>query len=259
MFSKHLCSHIGYLLRLRILQELEVLTGALKRNSGRHEFDCDTDPAILRRLTRSEFKTLRETGAIPYSGAVAILVVPPVNRDPKTKLRPQLSREPEIPSSEPSTSPESSYKKALLPLSDLHHVSVPEQGMEHPLGSPLFTFLPNACVPLYNGITMFPSPPHRAALHKLLTELLDIERQFRGTRLGSPTVNREERVRAKGDAKASHAFLLLSNEQTVKRADTAALAIALWRLRMWEGDTCVDKAEGWEIGKNWRVEQTNRI
>lgn len=262
-FSKHLCSHISYLLRLRVLQELDVLIDILKRNRSRSEFGADADPTILRRLTRSEFKTLRETGVIPYSDAVAVLVVPPVNRDPRTKLRPQPSREPEIPSSDSSTAPDLIRKKALPPLSKLHHVSAPEGalklGVDQSLEIPFSMFLPHACIPQYNAVTMFPSPPHRAVLHKLLVGLLDVERHFRGTHPEMTSASRKGSGRAKGDAKGSHAFLLVSNEQTVKRADSAALAIALWRLRMWEGDAFADKAEGWEIGKNWRIEQSNRM
>lgn len=260
-FSKHLCSHISYLLRLRVLQELEVLIDALKQNRGRIEFDAGANPTILRRLTRSEFKTFRGTGIVAYPDAVAVLVVPPVNRDPRTNLRPRPSQEPEIPSSESSSLLNSVHKKALPPLSSLHYVSDPEGVLDHPPEAPFSTFLPNARVPLYNGVTMFPSPPHRAALHKSLTELLDVERHFRGARLTSEmrSTSREDFQRAKGDTKGSHAFLLLSNEQTVRRADTAALAIALWRLRMWEGDTFADNIEGWEIEKEWRIEQCNRL
>jgi len=254
-FSKHLCAHISYLLRLRVLQELEVLIDALKRSRGRIEFDADADPTILRRLTRSEFKTFRETGIIPYPDAAAVVIVPPVNRNPRTKLRPRPSQEPEIPSSESSVPPNPMHKNALPPLSSLHYVSASEgaseQGVDHSLDIPFSTYLPNARVPWYNGLAMFPSPPHRAALHKLLTELLNVERHFRGSHPISEvrTPIREEFDRARGDAKGSHAFLLVSNEQTVKRADTAALAIALWRLRMWEGDAFVSEVEGWEARK----------
>ena len=47
--------------------------------------------------------------------------------------------------------------------------------------------------------------------------------------------------RSLGDQKASHAFLLCSDAETCRRADAAATAIALWRVRMWEGS-------GWEEG-----------
>jgi len=45
--------------------------------------------------------------------------------------------------------------------------------------------------------------------------------------------------RAHGDQKASHAFLLSSDADTLMRVDTVPLAIALWRIRIWEG-------AGWE-------------
>lgn len=235
----------------------------LKENQGRIKFDAAMDATILRRLTRSEFQTFRETGIIPYPDAVAVLVVPPVNRDPSTNLRPRPSQKPEIPSGESDAPANTMHKKALPLLSSLHYVSNPEGApeLEHSLDTPLSTFLPNARVPWYNGLTMFPSPPHRAAFHKSLTELLEVERHFRGTRLTSEvrTTRREELGGTKGDTKGSHAFLLISNEQTVRRADTAALAIALWRLRMWGGDAFTDQDKGWEVGKEWRVEQSNRL
>lgn len=251
-------------MRLRVLQELEVLIDTLKGNRSQIDFNPDADPTILRRLTRSEFKTFRETGLIPYPDAVTVLVVPPVNRNPGTKLRPPPSQDPEIPPSESDTPADTMHKKPLPPLSSLHYVSVPdamEHGTEHSLDIPFSTFLPNARVPWYNGLTMFASPSHRAALHKLLTELLDVERHFRGTLLTShgKTTSRGEFQRAKGDAKGSHAFLLVSNEQTVKRADTAALAIALWRLRMWEGDAFAGQVEGWEVGQEWRIKQITEL
>jgi len=211
-----------------------VLIDALKPTRGRLGFDAGADPTILRRLTRSEFKTFRETGVIPYSDAVAVLVVPPVNRDPRTKVRPRPSHEPDLPSSD--SPPNVVHKKPLPPLSSLHDVSGPGDQGEVPFS----TILPNARVPRYNGLAMFPFPPHRAAFHTSLMELLDMERRFRGTR-PTPEVGTE---RAKGDAKGSHAFLLMSNEQTMKRADTAGLAIALWRLRMWEGDAFAGREWG---------------
>ncbi|KAF8558846.1 hypothetical protein OG21DRAFT_1503806 [Imleria badia] len=260
--SKHLCAHISYLLRLRVLQELEVLIDTLKGSRGRVKFDAAADATILRRLTRSEFKTFRQTGIIPYPDAVAVLVVPPVNRDPRTNMRPRPSQEPEIPSSESHASADTMHKKALPPLSSLHCVSTPEGALEQDtLEIPFSTFMPNARVPWYNGLAMFPSPLHRATFHKSLTELLDVERHFRGTRptLEVGTTSTEEPGRAKGDTKGSHAFLFVSNEETVKRGDTAALAVALWRLRMWEGDAFADQVEGWEVGKEWRIEQSNRL
>jgi len=50
---------------------------------------------------------------------------------------------------------------------------------------------------------------------------------------------------AQGDDKASHAYVLFSDTRNVKRADPAAAAAALWRVRMWEG-------AGWEDKKGWQ-------
>ncbi|KZP31418.1 hypothetical protein FIBSPDRAFT_944955 [Athelia psychrophila] len=54
-----------------------------------------------------------------------------------------------------------------------------------------------------------------------------------------PTKDRKEDPWTRGDKKASHAFLLCADEKTANRADMTAVAIALWRIRMWEG-------AGWE-------------
>ncbi|KAF8842224.1 hypothetical protein BDN67DRAFT_947884, partial [Paxillus ammoniavirescens] len=255
VFSKHLCTRISYLLRLRILQELDVIIDALKlKPILRTGLDATSDAMILRRLNRSEFKAFRETGQIPYPDATAVLVVPPLNRDLKT-------REPIFPSAGPSDPPTTVYKKSLPPLSTLHDVTVSGNAGEEVddiAEISLSTFLPSARVPLYNGIAMFPSPPHRAALHNALCKLLDRERHFRGMYSASDK-SRGEFRRAKGDEKGSHAFLLTSNERTVRRADTVPLAIALWRLRMWEGNAFTGEGEGWEIGNEWRTDYAKRL
>ncbi|KIK96954.1 hypothetical protein PAXRUDRAFT_825441 [Paxillus rubicundulus Ve08.2h10] len=250
VFSKHLCTHISYLLRLRILQELDVLINALKLNPfPRPELNATPDATILRRLRRSEFKAFRETAQLPHPGAVAVLVVPPLNSDSKT-------REPDFPFAELSDPPATVHKKPLPPLSTLHNVIASRNAGEEVndiAEISLSTFLPSARVPLYNGIAMFPSPPHRAALYNALCKLLDRERHFRGMCSASDKGHGEFK-HAKGDKKGSHAFLLTSNVQTVRRADTVPLAIALWRLRMWEGDAFTGEGEGWEIGNEWRIE-----
>jgi len=46
---------------------------------------------LIRRLTRAEWKSIKSTGVIPYGNAVAVVVAPPLNRDPTTKMRPQTS------------------------------------------------------------------------------------------------------------------------------------------------------------------------
>ena len=115
----------------------------------------------------------------------------------------------------------------------------------------LSTILPQAKVPLYNGLALFPRREQRASCYNLLTGILDIERQARHKQYlkakGRECLDDDSqshpkvRQRARNDAKGSHAFLLRSNAATLLRADTVPLAIALWRLRLWEG-------QGWDLG-----------
>ena len=73
----------------------------------------------------------------------------------------------------------------------------------------------------------------------ILGEILDVERSVRW-KTNATSDNKHH------DA-PSHAFILFSNARTVVRADTVPLAIALWRVRMWEG-------EGFEESK-WHAKE----
>ncbi|KAH7887869.1 hypothetical protein F5I97DRAFT_910011 [Phlebopus sp. FC_14] len=244
-------AQISYLLRLRILQEIELLTRRLSCN----QINGGQDATILRRLTRAEFKTFRKTGLVPCVDAVAILVVPPVNRDPTTKVRPQPSREPIVPPNQSDPPVLKTGGRTPLPLSTLHRIEQINDDEDLMLSN----HMPAARVPLYNGFAMFPSAPQRTTLHKSLCELLQAERRSRRRGPSSAPVQGDswESKRASGDRKASHAFLLISSERTVKRADSAPLAIALWRLRMWEGDAFDSwDGGGWEVGSEWRMQYT---
>lgn len=249
IFHKLLATQIGHSLRLRIIQELHLLGETLSRTS-RHK---DKAATILRRLTRQEFRDLRKTGAVPHQDAIAVMVVPPVNRVPSTGKRPIASIEPEIPSNDQIIpNPSYSHCKGRLPLSTLHRVQcdLPEEE-----GHPFSSLLPTARVPLYNGSTMFPSAPQRAMLHKALCKILGAERRScLGQSANGSDGNRPRRSISNSE-RGSHAFLLISNERTAKRADSAALAIALWRLRMWEGDAHQDQvcSGGWEVDGEWRM------
>ncbi|KAI6047309.1 hypothetical protein EDC04DRAFT_610212 [Pisolithus marmoratus] len=249
IFHKLLATQIGYLLRLRIIQELRSLEERISRGSRHNEKEA----TILRRLTRAEFKDLRETGAIPHRDAIAVVVVPPVNRDRITGKKPAASIEPEIPSDDqvmPSVS--DSHCKVQVPLSTLHQVQghLPEEG-EHSFSN----LVPLARVPLYNGLTMFPSAPQRSMLHKALCKVLDAERRSRLGQSSADSDSNRQRKSTPNSKRGSHAFLFISNERTVQRADSAALAVALWRLRMWEGDAYQNLvcSGGWEVDGEWRM------
>ena len=75
----HLVDQIGHVLRVRVLQELELLADEMDRNSHHHWHDGIKPSApttILRRLTREEFQSVRETGVVSYPNALAVLVAP---------------------------------------------------------------------------------------------------------------------------------------------------------------------------------------
>ncbi|KAH9843925.1 uncharacterized protein C8Q71DRAFT_800784 [Rhodofomes roseus] len=234
---------VGHLLRVRILQELRVLVRHLKRR-----LEGATDAPLLRRLTRAEWKELKASGTIPQEDAVAVLVVPPVNKNPATRTRP----EPSMSSLPPPGAgvPNEDGGRPRNPVSTLMPTTTSDAFEDGKLSN----ILPHARVPLYNGVALFPDPQQRASCHKSLTELLHVERQARRReaahsarqqgRSESASENAEpgskDTARSRGDEKGSHAFLLRSNAKTILRADTVPLTIALWRLRMWEG-------QGWTL------------
>lgn len=216
---------VSHALRVRVLHELQLLARQLRRFQG------PMVPPLVRRLTRDEWNQIKTTGVVPFKNAVAVLVVPPPNRDPKTKLRP-------VPN------------YSSIPIEGDHFDSTP-----HPLSKMCSTvqqegwefvdeqrILPPRRIPIYNGVPLFPSRTQRAALCATLAEVLRAEGLARlrsGTGRTEGTVGRsasaeEGALRAKGDQKASHAILICSDEHTLFRGDTVPLAIALWRIRIWE-------------------------
>ncbi|KAH9938535.1 uncharacterized protein B0H18DRAFT_1112679 [Fomitopsis serialis] len=214
---------ISHLLRVRVLQELRILVQRLRRKPW-----GATDAPLLRRLTRTEWKELQASGTIPQEDAAAVLVVPPVNRNPATNARPEPSMS-SLPL--PSAEAPSKDRRPQLPVSTLMPTTTSGAFEDDELS----VILPQSKVPLYNGVALFPSPQQRAACHKSLTEL-----QGHPNAASEETRLPEASGRVRGDEKGSHAFLLRSNAKTLLRADTVPLAVALWRLRMWEG-------QGWDI------------
>jgi hypothetical protein len=215
--------YIGHLLRLRILQELELLAERLQARPQRAE-----ESPLLRRLTRKEFSAIRAGKPLEDQDAVVVLVVPPLNRDPATKTRPVPNPSPLPPELQPMA-----YNGNPLPLSTMcNAVSLKDYQSLPDIITPMK-------VPLYNGAALFPSKAQRAALHERLCKVLMVERRARWRQHGTSEP---------GDSRpatrevASPAFLLRSGAETVLRVDTVPLAIALWRLRMWE-------RESWERGE----------
>ncbi|GLB33654.1 hypothetical protein LshimejAT787_0105380 [Lyophyllum shimeji] len=224
----HLADQIAHLLRLRVLQELELLADQLQADLDRPGRRPKYKSRIIRRLTRDEWDALRSDGTIPYPGAIAVLVVPPLQKDPITKQRPEPSMSAAPPKPEDVTTP-----KSAIPMCTLHPVA--PAAWDPALGDGI---LPEERVPLYNGVALFPARSQRAALHALLTRLLGIERR-----------SRHAGAEPAQCARASHAFLLCSDTESVLRGDVAAVAIALWRVRMFEDtgeDVASQRTAGWE-------------
>ncbi|KZV69844.1 hypothetical protein PENSPDRAFT_464775 [Peniophora sp. CONT] len=226
-------AQIGHLLRLRILQEVELLTARIQ---ARPQAACET--SLVRRLSRAELSALRATGALPYEDAAAVLILPPLNKDPETKSRPTVNATP-LPDTGAVSLAGSRTPK--YPLSEL----LPPRPVNDSDNPPLDA-QPRQ-TPLYNGVALFPSRGQRAALHEGLSKLLAVERESRFREHGRDLhVNKtNDSMPARGDEKASHAFIVRSGRSTLLRADTVPLAIALWRLRMWEGSPWRDNTGTW--------------
>jgi hypothetical protein len=208
--------YIAHLLRLRVLQELEFLTERLEyaMRSGKN---LGNPAVILRRLSYDEWGSLKSTGIIPYPNAVAVLIVPQPNRHPVTKERP-------TPSMSASPPEDEERPEARPPLSELMPNS------DTSLHDETDT-LPHLEIPLYNSITAFPSRSQRAALFQFLTRILAAERFLKRLHL-----KKNHLMSDSSYGKRSHAFVLCSDNRTIRRGDSAAVARALWRLRMYEGD-----------------------
>ncbi|EIW82426.1 hypothetical protein CONPUDRAFT_55254 [Coniophora puteana RWD-64-598 SS2] len=237
---------IGHLLRLRVLQEIKVLANTLRSNR-----QATLSGPVLRRLTRSEWEQVKATGSVPFKNAIAIIVAPPPNRDPKTKLRPQPWWQPTLPDSQLAILQDSASQPSLPslpPVSELlAHVNNSSGSLDE-----IPNVVPNSRVPLYNATSLCPLPGHRAALHEGLSDILNTERHNRRFVDLSETLETTTSL-VTGPQKSSHAFLLRSDEDTLTRADPVPLAIALWRVRLWEGEAENQSYEdGWEMGAGWR-------
>ncbi|PPQ66765.1 hypothetical protein CVT24_008721 [Panaeolus cyanescens] len=207
-----LADHVAHLLRLRVLQELELLTEQVEfaaKMRFRHT-------SVLRKLTCEEWRQLQLTKTIPYKKALAVLVSSPQQKNPDDdeKILPSMSPLPPQDQDNPLNAP---------PVCEM----LPSKGPSHLPGSML-----HHATPLYNAISAFPSLSQRAALHALLLRLLSAER----------TIQRRQNQRSISKFVASEsappisndAFLLSSTMDRDQHGDPTALAIALWRLHMYE-------------------------
>ncbi|THH12208.1 hypothetical protein EW145_g138 [Phellinidium pouzarii] len=228
-----LSKQIAHQLRQRVLQELEMLSARLKAAPRKL-----VDDTVIRRLTRSEWTTMKSSGHIPWEGAAFVIVAPPVNRNPETNQRPRTVLESPLPAefSDQLDLPE----KSLPPLPLLSTLSLKEDpAYDESIDFLLDSHLPHSRVPIYNALSLFPERTSRAVLHEKLCEVLNVERSARWRINGH----------ADGDLsdKPSHAFIVFSSARHITRVDSVPLAVALWRVRMWEGAGWGDS--GWMMSR----------
>ncbi|KAF6762848.1 hypothetical protein DFP72DRAFT_1164714 [Ephemerocybe angulata] len=160
-----------HLLRLRVLQELERLAVHMQYTIIRDDVE-DPGP-IIRRLTADEFSAIENSGTIPYQNALAIVVVPPLEKDPVTGEFPRASMSP-MPFSE-GTDSSPPLGITLPPLSVLLPASADARSCSE--GPHVRGLLPKLAVPLYNALPAFPFAPQRAALQDLLARATVVEQK----------------------------------------------------------------------------------
>ena len=254
-----LAEQIGHLLRVRVIQELELLAGSLRsRYRGANEH------SLIRRLTRAQWFDIKRTGVIPFEGAVALLLIPPLNRDKRTKQRPKPNSSSEPP--QPEKQVRIRWNAKTKAVSQMHAAQKIQEKDDYSLEDEDYDFLPQESVTLYHGPAMFPSRSQRAAVYEALNKVLQAERQAR-LREGRSQMRKQKQKSEddsqegegvesgkkktqwpKGDEKASHAYLICSDSETLLRADIVPLLIALWRVRLWEG-------QGWQLPlrERWKL------
>ncbi|KAF9483969.1 hypothetical protein BDN70DRAFT_214299 [Pholiota conissans] len=216
--SPRIHDHVAHLLRLRVLQELELLAEKLE-NAVRCRLDCGSSDSILRLLTKEEWESINSTGALPYDNAAAVLVVPPVDEGRIPNMSALPPDDEEYPAECPPVS-------TLLPMKS------------HAWSDELRSTLHVLRIPLYNGMSAFPSRSQRATLHALLLRVVNADRSYKLINSKRESVPSSTSEQGSDVSNTSHVFLLCSDSYTAKRGDTAAVALALWRLRMFE-------SEGW--------------
>lgn len=202
----NLCAQVSHLLRLRVLQELELFVAQLK---AKPKADILANPPI-RQLSMSEWRDIEEDHRIPWQDAVAVVNIPPI----PTEAEPSMSPFP-LPLDPDMEANASQSVAAMYPVS---------RDCPFPSNFQYRDVLPSAKVPLYNAVGLFPHVAQRAALFQLLDQAKSIY-----------TVA-QQRNNSLISSDNSHAYLLSSNSEIVKLGDMAALAMALWRVFLFERD-----------------------
>lgn len=207
----NLTEQISHLLRVRILQELELLLAQLR---ARPKADILANPPI-RRLSHLEWTKVQENRQIPWQDAIAVINVPPISNPTEPSMSPfPLPFDPEM------------EANASQPVATFYPVS---RISALPTNFQYRDVLPSARVPLYNALGLFPHVAQRTAFHQSLSQA---QSNLEASR--SRKANNEEADNEEASCSPSDAYLLTSNSQTIKLVDMPALAIAMWRVYLYE-------------------------
>ncbi|KAF8760233.1 hypothetical protein RHS01_02050 [Rhizoctonia solani] len=182
-------------LQARCVEEAELVANSL-RTTARYK---PGEPAAftIRRLTEVEYELVQNQSKIQDPKVMAVLVVPKVEDDPGTDAK-------------------ATQKSQFLARGD--HFTL---GTKAP---------PIPRIPIYWTSSLFQDPASRTALRKALDSALDSERTaIQTARKSQPKA--EDLYKAPYESKSRVAYAICAS----RRVDAVPLAIAFWRLRLWEG------------------------
>ncbi len=179
---------------------------------------------LVSRLTRVEWLKFRRKGVIPLMdpSVIFIIILPRVPKSPDSDGTESSDTTPDQNASDSTSIPH-------RPVASLHPLftdaeSNPRHNPPHEASRYL--------VPVYNGISLFPSRDQRLAFRILL------QRQFSmGQSIQRRQGDHEQSRSSKPKLKYSDAYVLRSSSVNSRAVpDVTSLAMACWRIRMWEGE-----------------------
>ena len=211
----NLTEQISHLLRVRILQELDLLLAQLR---ARPKADILANPPI-RRLSHLEWTKVQENRQIPWQDAIAVINVPPISNPTEPSMSPfPLPFDPEM------------AANASQPVATFYPVS---RISALPTNFQYRDVLPSARVPLYNVLGLFPHIAQRTAFHQFLNQTQSRLETACSRKADSKEASKEA-DNEEASSSPSDAYILTSNSQTIKLVDMPALAIAMWRVYLYE-------------------------
>ncbi|KAF8341449.1 uncharacterized protein EI90DRAFT_3150563 [Cantharellus anzutake] len=224
-----LSDQVGHQLRTRAIQELELLVEGFSYFRRFCFTSLQLWPSLVHRLTRSEWLKFRRKGIIPLDdpNIVAIIVLPKV-----PKPNPDDSGLPDMPASSDTLIADTGANITNRPIASLHPLLPSGSGHPDSQGAPRL-------VPVYNGVSLFPSRDQRLAFRILLQKQFSTENSIRRIEQSFRTEPVDSVQPPSQTSKFSDAFVLRSSSLDSRAVpDITSLAVACWRIRLWEG-------EGW--------------